>query len=141
MVPPLIFAFVLDSFSIRSILLTISILLCIGQLFFAIGLADKDQWLCVLGRFFVGFSDALAIPQQIIMCIWFPASHLPLAFGILLFFQKVVRTTNDNVASIFYEATSGGVEEGEIAVHSLVMYQWIGFAVCVLSVFCSILLV
>ena len=56
------FAFVLDSFSMRSILLTISILLCIGQLFFAIGLSDKDQWLCVLGRFFVGFSDALAIP-------------------------------------------------------------------------------
>ena len=54
--------------------------------------------------------------------------------------QKMVRTTNDNVASMFYEATAGDLEDGEISVNSLVMYQWIGFTVCVLSTLCSLLL-
>ena len=74
------------------------------------------------------------------MCIWFPASQLPMAFGLILFLVKIVRTTNDNIASRFYQATSGNLEEGEVAAHSLVMYQWIGFAVCILSTICSLLL-
>ena len=59
----------------------------------------------MIGRFLVGTSDSMTIFQQTIMCIWFPASQLPFAFGILLFMVKIVRTTNDNVASLFYEAT------------------------------------
>ena len=74
------------------------------------------------------------------MCIWFTASQLPFAFGCLLFMQKIVRTSNDNVASMFYEATAGELEEGQVSASSLVMYSWIGFAVCVLSVLCSLLL-
>ena len=54
--------------------------------------------------------------------------------------QKIVRTSNDNVASMFYEATAGQLEEGEISGNSLVMYAWIGFAVCAFSVLCSLLL-
>ena len=54
--------------------------------------------------------------------------------------QKIVRTSNDNVASMFYEATAGELPEGEVSGNSLVMYSWIGFAVCVLSVLCSMLL-
>jgi len=54
--------------------------------------------------------------------------------------MKIVRTTNDNVASMFYEATAGQLEPGQVSASSLVMYQWIGFAVCILSLFCSLLL-
>ena len=46
------------------------------------------------------------------MCIWFPASQLPFAFGILLFLVKIVRTTNDNVATLFYESM-GSEADGE----------------------------
>jgi len=74
------------------------------------------------------------------MCIWFPASQLPLAFGILLFLIKIVRTANDNVASLFYEATAGKLEPGEVSQSSLVTYQWIGFSVCVISTLCCLLL-
>ena len=74
------------------------------------------------------------------MCIWFPSSQLPAAFGIMLFLQKVVRTTNDNVASRFYQATAGNLAPGQVSTSSLVMYQWIGFAVCILSLACSFLL-
>ena len=54
--------------------------------------------------------------------------------------MKVVRTTNDNVASMFYEAMSGDLPPGEVSVSSLVMYQWIGFAVCIFSLASSFLL-
>ena len=109
-------------------------------MFYAIGLNDKDQMLCILGRFFIGISDSLSIFQQSLMCIWFTAGQLPFAFGCLLFMQKIVRTSNDNVASMFYEATAGDLKEGEISQSSLVMYAWIGFAVCVFSTLCSLLL-
>jgi len=68
--------------------------------------------------------------QQTIICIWFPNSQLPFAFGILLFLVKIVRTTNDNVASMFYNETNGG----------LIAYFWVGFALCVFSCICTVLL-
>ena len=140
LIPPLVFAVVMDRLTLRSLLVSISILLALGQFFFAVGLQDKDHWLCVLGRFMVGLSDALSIFQQSLMCTWFPASQLPAAFGIMLFLQKIVRTTNDNVASMFYEATAGNLPPGEVSTSSLVMYQWIGFAVCIFSLAASFLL-
>ena len=120
--PPLILAVIMDRLSLRPLLLALSLSCAIGQMFFAIGLSDKDHMLCVLGRFLVGISDTLSIFQQSLMCIWFPASELPFAFGILLFMQKIVRTSNDNMASMFYEATAGELEEGEVSGNSLVMY-------------------
>ena len=77
------------------------------------------------------------------MCIWFPTSQLPFAFGILLFLVKIVRTTNDNVASMFYEtATAYYTPENEKSVSSrgLAAYFWIGFAICIFSTVCSFLL-
>ena len=65
---------------------------------------------------------------------------MPFAFGILLFLMKIVRTANDNLASRFYVATAGNLEKGEVAQHSLVMYQWVGFTVCILSTICAWLL-
>ena len=140
MVAPLGLAFVMDRFTIRSMLVSISICLALGQMFFAIGLQDKDHALCVLGRFMVGISDALTIFQQSLMCTWFPASQLPFAFGIMLFLMKSFRTANDCVASMFYEATAGELKPGQVSVSSLVMYQWIGFAVCLFSLMSSFLL-
>lgn len=46
----------------------------------------------------------------------------------MLFLVKIVRATNDNVASMYFNATG-----------SLVSYFWIGFALCVFSVLCAIL--
>lgn len=138
--PPLVLAVAMDKLSLRPLLLTLSLTCAIGQMFFAIGLNDKDHMLCILGRLFIGISDSLSIFQQSLMCIWFTAGQLPFAFGCLLFMQKIVRTSNDNVASMFYEATAGDLEEGQVSGNSLVMYSWIGFAVCVISALCSLLL-
>ena len=122
LIPPLILAVVMDKLSLRALLLTMSLACAFGQMLFAIGLTDKDHSLCVLGRFLIGISDNLSIFQQSLMCIWFPASQLPFAFGILLFLIKIVRTANDNVASLFYEATSGKLEPGEVSQSALVTY-------------------
>ena len=48
----------------------------------------------------------------------------------MLFLVKIVRATNDNVASMYYNATEG-----------LVSYFWIGFAISVFSILCTFLVV
>ena len=77
------------------------------------------------------------------MCIWFTTSQLPFAFGILLFLVKIVRTTNDNVASMFYETATAYYkpeDEKSVSTRALVAYFWIGFAVCIFSTVCSFIL-
>lgn len=63
LLPPLLLAFVMGRFSLRGILLTLSFCCMLGQMFFAIGLSDKDHTLCILGRLLIGVSDALTIFQ------------------------------------------------------------------------------
>ena len=63
------------------------------------------------------------------MCIWFPTSQLPFAFGVMLFLVKIVRATNDNFASFFYNAMG------------LQAYFWTGFVFCGFSLFCAFILV
>jgi ABC-type bacteriocin/lantibiotic exporter with double-glycine peptidase domain len=46
----------------------------------------------------------------------------------MLFLVKIVRATNDNVASMFYNATG-----------SLVAYFWVGFALSIFSLICVFL--
>lgn len=67
--------------------------------------------------------------QQTVMCMWFPVSQLPFAYGLMLFLVKVVRTTNDNFASVFYNE------------FGLTAYFWLGFTICLFSLFCTYLLV
>jgi hypothetical protein len=83
----------------------------------------------VWGRFFIGLSDSQTIIQQTIMCIWFPTSQLPFAFGLMLFLVKIVRTLNDNFASVFFNTIG------------LITYFWVGFVMCMFSVFCSYVLI
>jgi hypothetical protein len=48
----------------------------------------------------------------------------------MLFLVKIVRATNDNVASMYYNATGG-----------LVSFFWIGFAISMFSILCTFLVV
>ena len=96
--------------------------------------------MCVVGRFLIGTTDSMTIFQQTIMCIWFPASQLPFAFGILLFLVKIVRTTNDNVATLFYESMGSDSDGEQINVAGLVAYFWVGFAICIYSTLSSLIL-
>jgi hypothetical protein len=84
--------------------------------------------MCVWGRFILGMSDTLTIFQQTIMCLWFPSSQLPFVIGLMLFCYKVVRTTNDQMASVFYNEVG------------LLPYFWIGVGVSAFSVLAAFIL-
>jgi hypothetical protein len=129
-IPPVIMTVVSSKvLTIKSIVYSLCFACTIGQALFAIGIQNNDYALCLLGRFFIGTSDALTIMQQTIMCLWFPTSQLPMVFGLMLFLVKVVRTTNDNTASVLYNTVG------------LSVFFWIGFVICLFSVFCSFLLI
>jgi hypothetical protein len=130
MLPAICLPFFISRVQTRWILIASAVFCCIGQGYFAHGLQTKNQSTCILGRAMIGFSDLQFILQQTIMCTWFPTSQLPFAYGIMLFLVKIVRTTNDNVASLYYNATNGG----------LVSYMWVGFAVSIFSLVCSVIL-
>ena len=61
LIPMLSLPFILERYPMKTICLTISILLTIGQFLFAIGLASNSHWLCMLGRFLYGFGDSTSI--------------------------------------------------------------------------------
>ena len=58
--------------------------------------------------------------------MWIDSNQLPLLVGIMLFQVKLVRAINDNVASVFYNATG-----------SIAAYFWLGFGVTLGSLLCS----
>lgn len=89
---------------------------------FTLGLQVRSYYLLLIGRLVFGLSDSVSIFQHTILCYWFDAKSLPYVFGILLFLVKVVRAINDNIASVFYNATG-----------SLPAYFWLGFVVSLTS--------
>jgi len=47
----------------------------------------------------------------------------------MLFLVKLVRTVNDNIASVFFNSVG------------VVAYFWVGFALCCFSFICSVILI
>ena len=85
--------------------------------------------MCVLSRVVFGVSDMTTIMQQVIMCLWFSAEQLPIAYSILLFLTKGVRAINDNTASVIYNH-SGNLET----------FFWVGLCVCGFSLLSALVL-
>jgi len=96
---------------------------------FAFGVEIRNFNLCLVGRFICGASDCIAVIQQTLVCQWFSATQLPIAYGILLFFQKLTRALNDNFASVYFKSSS-----------SLESYFYFGFFVFLGSLFSAIAL-
>lgn len=107
---------------LRKSYLALVMLCCLGQFLFTLGLSTHNYNLCLIGRFVFGLSDSMTVFQHTILCLWFDANILPLVFGVLLFLVKLVRATNDNVASMFFNTTG-----------SLTGYFWVGQVVCLAS--------
>jgi MFS family permease len=130
LIVPFFLAAFIDRYGMKRVLLTLSALCCVGQLFFTLGLTWGSYWMCLLGRCIFGVSDSVTVFQHTILCFWFDATRLPFIFGLLLFFVKGVRALNDNLASIFYNLTL-----------SLPGYFWLGFAICCGSLISSYYLI
>ena len=95
-----------------------------------LGLSYQSYLLCLVGRLIFGISDSVTIFQHTILCFWFDTNRLPFVFGIMLFFVKGIRATNDNLAPIFYNATG-----------SIPAYFWLGFFICLGSLTCCYFLI
>lgn len=100
-----------------------------GQYIFILGLEHRSYLWCVASRFVFGISDMATIMQQVIMCLWFSAEQLPIAYSILLFLTKMARAINDNIASLLYNHFK-----------DLETFFWIGGVVCIFSMMCAIML-
>ena len=74
------------------------------------------------------------------MCLYFTASQLPIVFGMTLLMGKLVRTSNDNGAAIFYEWFSRSTDKGDVDGRALCIYVWLGVAACIGSTFVALLL-
>ncbi|CDW88287.1 major facilitator superfamily domain-containing protein 1 [Stylonychia lemnae] len=116
---PFLIGTIVEKFGFKYCLMLLCTFCTIGQMFFAIGLSLHNYHMLLMGRFIFGLSDSVSIFQQTILCYWFEPTQLPFVFGILLFMVKIVRAINDNVASVYFNATG-----------SLASYFWIGFVVC-----------
>jgi hypothetical protein len=61
--------------------------------------------------------------------MWFSKEQLPLAFGMLLFLVKSVRSLNDNIAPLIYNKYN-----------DLTEFFWFGLIVCIFSFVVAIIL-
>ena len=137
---PFIINFALDHFSLKTLMFSIIVICIAGQSLFAIGLSTKIHLLCVAGRFIIGFSDSLTIFQQTVMCCWFTASQIPFAFSVVLLSAKIIRSINDNGASVFYLWTAGELGKDEVNGNSIALYAWLGVAFFAISLPASLML-
>jgi len=74
------------------------------------------------------------------MCCWFEASQIPFAFSVTLLSVKVIRSINDNGASVFYLWSAGELEKDEVNGNSIALYAWIGVAFFAISLPASLML-
>ncbi|KAF9191378.1 hypothetical protein BGZ49_003561 [Haplosporangium sp. Z 27] len=84
----------------------------------------------VLGRLVFGIGgECLEVAQAKITTDWFKARWLGFALGLNLSFARIATAMNDNISPTI--ATSNG---------GVVAASWTGFAVCVISLVCGIVL-
>ena len=74
------------------------------------------------------------------MCLYFTASQLPIVFGMTLLMGKLVRTSNDNGAAMFYEWLSRATDKSEVDGRALCIYVGLGAVACIGSTFVALLL-
>jgi len=126
MIIPFVMPYTIEKIGIRNTTIIMSLCCVLGQYCFIIGLERKSYHFCLISRVIFGISDSMTIVQQILMCTWFTAEQLPIAFSLMLFMVKLVRAVNDNTASLIYNASK-----------SLEQFFWIGLYVSIFSLICS----
>jgi nitrate/nitrite transporter NarK len=126
---PLFGGLLIDKLGIRVGLFLFSSIIAIGQAIFAFGVSSKQYWIALLGRFVFGLGgETLGVASCTIMFNWFKNKELALAMGMTLSVANIGSVVNDLIEPEIYEQTG-----------SVVMGVWIGFAVCVGSVLCGLI--
>jgi nitrate/nitrite transporter NarK len=89
----------LDRLGSRSFLIALSILVCAGQLIFALGATVKSWPWMMIGRLIFGLGgESLAVAQSRLVTEWFLGRELGLAIGLNLSIARIGTVVNNNIS-------------------------------------------
>ncbi|ETW06154.1 hypothetical protein H310_03737 [Aphanomyces invadans] len=127
---PLFGGILADKFGPRYVLVSTTTLVFLGQVVFAIGNSFQHLPVMLIGRVIFGLGgETVSVAQSALLALWFPASELIFAKGIILSVMRLATTTNNQLSPTIAEA------------YTVSTAVWVGAAVCLLSVMASLLLV
>lgn len=130
MILPLIGGFMIILAGNRKMYLLFSMLVALGQFVFALGISQKNIETALIGRAIFGLGgESLNTTQSTLIMKWFASDSISLVFGVFLSWARLSAVFNDVFSP--RAATEFGVASS----------TWIGFSLCVLSFFCTIILV
>jgi MFS family permease len=99
LVLPFVGGLLIDRFDTKYILIAFTLIVCIGQMVFVIGVEHKLPWSMLLGRLIFGIgSETLEVGQADILNLWFGSNSLSFAMGLIVSFQRLVTTSMFNLS-------------------------------------------
>lgn len=126
---PLLGGLLTDKIGVRRSLLLFAVVVAVGQLVFALGVAWRSMGWALCGRFVFGLGgESLSVASNALVSAWFAGRELALALGVNLSFSRLGSVANDVISPWLAERDGVTV--------SLLF----GFVVCVLSVVSSLVL-
>ncbi|KAJ3110386.1 hypothetical protein HDU96_006652 [Phlyctochytrium bullatum] len=126
---PFLGGFLLDVFGTRRLMTILSALVCLGQIFFSIGVSTKSYFIMHLGRVMFGVGgESLSVAQTRITSKWFKGKEIAFALGVNLSVARLGSVMNDFVSP-------------HLAVNkSVPLAIWFGSITCFISFFAGIIL-
>lgn len=121
----------LDRVGSRSFLIGLSVLVCAGQLIFAVGVTVQSWTWMLIGRLIFGFGgESLAVAQSRLVTEWFLGRELGLAIGLTLSIARIGTVFNNNISPRIASTSpaSGGGVPGAC---------WAGLVTCLFSFACT----
>ena len=129
---PFVVGRALDRYGSRSFLIWLSLLMCLGQTIFSIGVNCRTWTVMLLGRLIFGLGgESLAVAQSRLVTEWFLGKELGIAIGLNLSVARIGTVFNNNasprIASMSQD--KGGGVTGAC---------WVGLITCMFSLCCTI---
>lgn len=126
---PFVVGRALDRYGSRSFLIWLSLLMCLGQTVFSLGVTYRTWTWMLLGRLIFGLGgESLAVAQSRLVTEWFLGKELGIAIGLNLSIARIGTVFNNNASPRIASIDQGGGVAGAC---------WIGLITCLFSLFCT----
>lgn len=128
---PFVVGRTLDRYGSRSFLIWLSLLMCLGQTVFSLGVTYRTWSWMLLGRLIFGLGgESLAVAQSRLVTEWFLGKELGIAIGFNLSIARIGTVFNNNASPRIASMSKdqGGGVAGAC---------WIGLVTCLFSLFCT----
>ena len=130
---PFVVGRALDRYGSRSFLIGLSLLMCVGQAVFAMGVGSRMWIWMLIGRLIFGLGgESLAVAQSRLVTEWFLGKEVGIAIGLNLSVARIGTVFNNNASpriANMPEIDGGGVPGA----------CWIGFGTCLFSLLCTLI--